>query len=355
MRLNRVALIVLLASALVACSSSGSSSNGPPPEGTGGQSGAGGEAGTGGGTQAGDCASHNGDDLDATCDAFATTLCAYRARCTTSLAYFKSQASCVAVEKAACMNEAQLPGTAMTAGAVWLATKAYSTETCLLQDVSADTSCPATGTLADGTACAASFQCASGYCKSVVGTYSCGQCASLVAESGSCEKNADCASGLWCNKGTCAKTTADGAACQVTDECNDRSLCSGGKCTPSGEFSKSAGESCQADWQCVRGLACVQFTCAEPVFASQGESCGMDSRCGNGLICDQGTCAPYVPGASCSSSMSCLMGQYCNGGTCVDQGELGGACAINGLDDDCVLGLTCVFKKCGFLDASVCN
>ena len=117
-----------------------------------------------------------------------------------------------------------------------------------------------------------------------------------------------------------------------------------------------AGDSCQVGWECVAGLDCVGGKCGEPEFAAAGESCGMASTCGSGLICDNGKCAAYVPDGACANTWSCLMGQYCNSsGKCVDQGGLGGACGINGLDDDCLLGLTCVNETCGLVDATVCQ
>jgi hypothetical protein len=241
---------------------------------------------------------------------------------------------------------------------IWLETQTFSTSTCERQDMSADTSCTAAGTLANGAGCVYDYQCSSGYCQGTIGTYQCGTCTARVAVGGTCEHIADCDTGLWCSSGTCKKSTAAGQACKVTDECADGSNCQGGVCKPTGVHAKKAGETCQVSYECVEGLACENWKCAEPVFANAGDSCGMSATCGNGLICTAaGKCVAYAPNGSCAnSSYGCVLGQYCNTASkCVDAGGVGDPCQVNGDDSDCVLGLTCVQKKCGFLDAAVCK
>lgn len=94
----------------------------------------------------------------------------------------------------------------------------------------------------------------------------------LIESPETCEKNADCAAGQWC----------DSCRCVGNPVC--------------GNGIKESGEMCESNAQCGAGLMCYGCLCVPP------------PTCGNNLI---------EPGEMCEKNVDCLNGQMCAGCQCV--------------------------------------
>jgi hypothetical protein len=311
MRAIHLPSLLLVASALFGCSSSDA------PEAPRGA----------GSLTEGNCASHNGDDAQATCERFGRVVCEYEARCNPRMMGSKSVDQCVENNKLYWLNQMSLPGTMLTVGTFWLATKAYLPTTCQVQDVwAADKSCQATGSLPNDAVCLEDYQCSSGYCKA--SSTGCGKCTSMIPNGGACDSSTYPASD--CESGFCIKNT----------------------CTSYNRNTKNLGDRCEYANDCVRALACNNGVCSEPVFAKAGESCKDWSECEYGLVCVKDKCA--VPNGSCSGNDSdCGPGLYCDDfDVCRNQGSLGDTCHFY---NECLLDYACLDSKCSFIDMSVCK
>ncbi|HVR60899.1 MAG TPA: L-type lectin-domain containing protein [Polyangia bacterium] len=147
----------------------------------------------------------------------------------------------------------------------------------------------------------------------------------IPAASGACAVDADCAAGLYCDRGAlmCKAKLANGTAIPATDGLHD------GNCTPANANAVCASDQCNATTK----------TCAGPnggACAAAGECvnnvCGGNSKCGN----PDGTagCTPANAATFCQSA-------NCNSGVCVPGGP--GSCLI---DAECAAGTFC--KKTSF-------
>jgi hypothetical protein len=85
--------------------------------------------------------------------------------------------------------------------------------------------------LGEGATCRFDIECASGDCKGNWAGLKRGTCTAPPAPpGGSCTKDSDCASGLYCVGGKCTSPQPDGAACTENADCTSN-LCVNGICT----------------------------------------------------------------------------------------------------------------------------
>lgn len=135
-------------------------------------------------------------------------------------------------------------------------------------------------------------------------------CPSGDAEVGeTCDRHADCESGLQCVAGTCAPR------CQRAPECGDGYACTDGIC----ELALGQpGDACTSEIQCAPGLSCqldgttvdgngnLLASCAEQnAGRPPGSTCTTDDECRNGT-CALGHCVDL-----CSETRDCAAGNSC--------------------------------------------
>lgn len=246
------------------------------------------------------------------------------------------------------------------------------------------------GTLADGTACAEGFQCASGFCKKAKNTTngseaSCGTCAATLGEGAECDSDGECSEGLDCvfgAKRTCAKPAraAAGSKCQPfqRDACAEGLVCN--RTGTAGETTcqapAKAGAGCYDDYACEGDLVCSDDDDTCVAAAAEGASCAT-TDCKSGLACDPSskTCKKpvYVAiGASCDHTVTYCETGFCKGydkavesetgavtitpGTCAAYLDDGAACddKADGNDVDKCRS-KCVNGTCTTEDPSVCK
>lgn len=201
--------------------------------------------------------------------------------------------------------------------------------------------CKAKGALADGTACAFTAQCASGYCSSYNVSYNgqCGKCEPLVPKGGSCTGGKMCAWPLACaNNGVCADVAQENAPCDDS-RCSRSLSCEGGTCKKHLPLGAT----------CARTEGTGEATC--------------DSRMGHSCVSEApedptGTCTlkSYAAvGSPCAPATTCA-GSVCVNGTCTARIAIGAACTSSGESNmACESGSSCKDGKCGFLDPATCK
>lgn len=178
-------------------------------------------------------------------------------------------------------------------------------------------------TLANGTACTAGNQCASGEC--VDGVCCNGACR------GACEACANALTGVI--DGTCSPVTA------ATDPDDD---CSASSATSCGTTGLCDGAGTCSLW--ASGTECGAASCAGGI-ATAADACD-----GAGVCVDHGltACAPYTCSGTacrttCTAPSDCAAGNYCEGGACVPLRTLGQVCASSASCGSgfCVDGVCC--------------
>jgi|GEM_PF-2629561 len=189
--------------------------------------------------------------------------------------------------------------------------------------------CTPPGPRADGEACVAHVQCASGWCEA--SPYSCGACGPEPAAGSACEQDLDCAFGQWCMPtGTCGVPAGPGEACSEELLCEAGLTCAAGSCVRS----QGLGDTCDidlglaCDWL-TDELVCDAGTCIAFAWGAPGEPCGwvdgVWTSCGELTTCTQtgdlwfcsgaptdgGPCDPAA-GAWCQFPAQCVEG-VCRG------------------------------------------
>ena len=155
-----------------------------------------------------------------------------------------------------------------------------------------------------------------------------------------CAANADCRTGLTCSDANvCIPQPGLGDACSAatTEDCSE-GKCGGGTCVLG-----RAGDSCDADTDCLTDLVCVDgpadSACAAKPTAG---SCSVDQACAEGFSCSGDLVCVPSPGAaqSCANQLVCQNGLYCDSTTelCEVRKEAGASCeqASECLSDVCV-------------------
>ena len=281
------------------------------------------------------------------CMDVATAQCNKRATCSDNFGIsrvFGSSSVCEMRLAAECVASLAATGTAATpqsreACASDLATADYSC-TDLFDNSPTATCTPPMGSLASGTACGASAQCASTWCD-VGKDQVCGTCQPLPTVGASCAVDADCGRGLACavpagmTTGQCAAyVPANGACLAGKNPCAAGLSCVGenvaagtmGTCQPDGS---TVGATCDSTRKTLPacdaalGLACIPSgagmttgTCQAIMLVAANQTCGAIgtpttavAECAGGGLCVKasstsrtGTCvAPAADGAACDS------------------------------------------------------
>jgi hypothetical protein len=148
------------------------------------------------------------------------------------------------------------------------------------------------GTVAEGSRCRASLECADGLRCFGSGTTSAGTCRKPVGKGGPCShsvdtlasytlqassdlKHPECAG--YCARRWCADTVPVGGACSVSVECGAGRYCIDKKCAE-GPLPE-AGKPCRGGL-CAEGARCVAGQCAP--LGKDGEACERDADCASG-------------------------------------------------------------------------
>ncbi|HEX9736010.1 MAG TPA: hypothetical protein VGG06_28950 [Thermoanaerobaculia bacterium] len=144
------------------------------------------------------------------------------------------------------------------------------------------------GTLAAGSACASSLECADGlYCRGL-SQEGPGRCAAPAAARAPCEAPADNLAAFTASRGDPRHRECDGQ-------------CVRGRCLP---FA-AAGEPCSGRASCRPGLNCLDGRCADRPLPAIGEPCAGGAGCGDGY-CRDGVCAPVKErGEPCRLPFEC--------------------------------------------------
>jgi hypothetical protein len=235
------------------------------------------------------------------------------------------------------------------------------------------------GTIAEGSACGTSDECA-GEAVCVTEEACPGTCVAQVDEGGECNGNDEiCKSPTSCVAGICTAPLADGAACEEGNgaECDDGLECTMGTCQAAmeGTFDGRNGAMCDvsAGTLCAAGHYCAITptgqTCKTIASAGQACSFGLLTACEAGTYCQgidfeamafEGTCValpgdgeacledgfPCTPGLVCDTSgatATCTalkhIGEACGGSdVCFSSRCADGACAPGvACDDDSVV------------------
>jgi hypothetical protein len=162
-----------------------------------------------------------------------------------------------------------------------------------------------------------------------------------------CDADDDCPDGQVCDfRGTCV--TPEPSGCRDGADCRAGEVCVEDRC-------QAVDDTCQFDFECPPGLACVDNACVG--------LCTDDDDCPVGQACEAGFC--QEADGSCRSSAECPAGASCVGGRClVDCGDRGVCaddrtrCSDDGFcrpdveegfcsdDDDCEAGSVCSDGVC---------
>jgi hypothetical protein len=283
----------------------------------------------GGGT-ASDSTQNGGSTRDS-CTRLVNQSCAKAMACEPLVAQtlYADVPDCVAMTSRLCTGIAELPGSGQIVADFDACAAAYESLSCdsLLAGELPAACKGKPGTLADGTACAASTQCQSSYCKiDSSGASDCGVCAARSPAGGSCQASAACDEGLVCDYGSstpvCVTASGAGSSCDSTSVCGDRLYCIGGICsTP-----LAAGATCTSAGECdySRGLSCTSGVCQSITVVGTGQTCdNLALRCRAQAYCsdatDAGTrtCIARVPdGGACTEDIECQFFSECINGVC---------------------------------------
>ena len=215
--------------------------------------------------------------------------------------------------------------------------------------------------LAPEAACVLDVQCLSGHCSPETQ-----RCAGFEGLGDSCDTDAECGAGAWCNPllatALCSASTADEEvveACSSAGEltCGEE----GGTCPKSGRCEARADrgepcrehaacmvsdfcdsrenppicvprpglqEDCSGGGLCVAGAHCVTERTCEPL-AGEGEPCAAASSCAEGLYCHESWAVCLPLGRDLPAGKTCRANEECGSGVC--QGNVCVAACIGGL------------------------
>lgn len=266
----------------------------------------------------GSACSSNSDSASAPCSNYVKALRSYSERCSTSPIPAERWAELEQRYALACDNTLLLPGTSVNQVFIDKCARALDATACGL---SSPLDCqPPAGTLAEGSKCSSSDQCASTYCNTSGSTTGCGTCAKTVAVGGACTPSDRCVRGSSCLSGTCTAPTYNGVGgvCDSTvgQYCQTNLICD--SATKTCKELPKAGEACPS-YICATGFTCdgTTKTCFTPTKVGAGQPCGGTSKnvCDANLTCKSGVCAVITwvkPGGDCS-----VAGTQCLHGSCL--------------------------------------
>ena len=267
---------------------------------------------------------------------------------------YGSESVCETGETSSCMSTLAEPSNGKTPALVEACAQAYPGWDCTdsLNDQNIPQACrQQTGPFADGTVCAVSGQCQTGFCAIAPGA-SCGICTALPAAGASCAQLTTCGAGLTCTSDTktCVVVGAQGAACGKGSPCGAGLSCVGadsaantpGTCQAAVDVlgatcdpAQKAGPTCDLN----AGLACngASKTCQPVVVVAAGQPCGQvnnqTAHCSAEGVCTgasgttPGTCtAAAAEGAPCDTAA---------GTTCITPGRCVGSGTDGGITGTC--------------------
>jgi len=208
-----------------------------------------------------------------------------------------------------CFRTAGLGGSNRTPAFVTSCASTVRASTCDTFLARYPTTCDAPkGSLVDGTSCAFSEQCESGFCGASVDS-ACGACMRPPAIAEACVGGA-CGGNLLCNSANqCAKPAVLAETCGPSAPCASSFFCESNKCV----VRKKLGESCAGFGQCdsLAGTICGEgFKCESVKIARLGEACSLTANalvlCEAPARCIDDRCVkPKPAGQSCASSYEC--------------------------------------------------
>lgn len=273
---------------------------------------------------------------DEGCAAFARALCDKQIQCSAYVAkvYSSSVDTCYELLKNDCTLSGSAKGSTFTDQKAAACAQRYAAASCddaLTANVGAD--CHPPGTLPDGSACGADFQCTSLACDVTSG--GCGKCVPRAKLDEACTDYCDF--GLQCVQGKCAPFRKQGEACDLTASCQPTLACLQGSCAPA-----MIGASCGAPYECSFSAAqyCEEntLTCRGFSFTTVkvGEACGLGTdttyRCPPNSYCKMpspgalfGICTARPKAGEACVQLSdgnggtvglCDLASYCSNNTC---------------------------------------
>jgi hypothetical protein len=252
------------------------------------------------------------------------------------------------------------------------------------------------GTLAAGTPCGASIQCASGFCKGPAFAFDglpwprtrCGVCKDPIPAGAACTPAVG---------GQPADICAAGSTCVFQGYVNDVPTGKCGTVSPPTTPKGTAGATCHSSNDCVSGLTChvsnpamnVQGTCGPPTAAggkcawsedceqpliclgtcqsrgAEGASCGryvdfistVTGSCSLNMACVPPGCTPFTyaaPGEACSDAVLCTR-KFCIQGVCPTVVPNSSSCDDAVGDNHCDAYASCLDKSCEFFDPASCR
>ncbi len=275
------------------------------------------------------------EDPTEACSALATTMCNREAECdpVRLRSTWGNLATCIERKKLRCSSEGSLPGTSWTATKIRSCDQDLGAQSCDDLDRSSFTCISTPGSLPNGAACTAYFQCAGGDCihSNPVGDGGltsdafCGKCATFPPPPPvTCGDGPACVPPKKCvfdeTTGYCLSAQPEGAHCSAP-----LSFCAAGlRCDSESSTCKKppgAGAVCSSLYQCdvTAGLICGPLnTCEAPPFNDVGAPCDpLYSPCIGPAFCEGGICVmPFSDGSPCDRSDHCLSPAFCSDGIC---------------------------------------
>lgn len=196
--------------------------------------------------------------------------------------------------------------------------------------------CRLRGDMPNGTQCAGSDQCKSGYCRyEAVST--CGVCADRVGPGGPCQTDVHCAEGFACDLGKCVPWVDRGGACGASKPCH-------------------VADTCASDGKCVQRLSLM--SACEKQDCDVNASCNLTSKlcAAVGVYGLAGQCGVRDEGSYglCSFGLKCRITSGSTG-ACVGAAKLGEACFRSGPNgSQCEAPLICA-GTCVLPSTDVCK
>ena len=250
-----------------------------------------------------------------------------------------------------------------------------------------DASSACVAKLAQGAACSAASQCATGacadgYCCDAACAGACDACAAALKQTGAangtcgptkagasgapvcsgsvvcngasaacpagCTADAGCPTGSYCTSGgTCATQRVQGAACNLTSDCKTSGTCAEcatGSCIDGVCCDTACGGACEACTGALKQSGTLDGTCGAAKSGTPGAP-----ACASGALCDGASAS--CPGG-CTGDASCPSGSYCaTSGACLVRKAQGGSC---NLANDCKVAGACAECASGYCVDGVC-
>lgn len=199
-----------------------------------------------------------------------------------------------------------------------------------------------------GDSCEGSFCTADLVCVRSTDLGACATCQPAAGVAAACDRDSDCALGLYCSEAMqCTARADDGASCSGDSEClSDWCREATGQCSSA----VAPGASCVASDRCAGLRACVGGVCADRLPI--GASCSGDGECVLDALCDGGVCTTVdycaTPGVGDSCRAQCVASAYCptfssQEPTCQPALQLGDPCdfVLATVEDRCGANAAC--------------